>query len=70
MHSIPYPQESLLHQVFGQIGVAHDAEDYGVGEPAEAIVEIRHGVGLAPLQPPGEFLVVLPAHFEREQNSW
>ena len=50
LHAVPHAQESLLHEVFGNAGVAHHAEDETVREPAVAIVELGERLRLAALE--------------------
>ena len=53
---IPHPQKCLLHQVLRRSRIVHDGYDDGPCEPAEAIIEIRHGSRVPSLKPPREFL--------------
>ena len=66
---IPHAQKRLLQQVLGHVRVANNRHDHRLRQPAEPVVEVRHGVGIAPLQAYRELFVVLRAHLQREKNS-
>jgi hypothetical protein len=50
LRAIPHAQESFLHQVLGDTGIPHDAQNQRVCQPAVAIVQLCHGFGIALFQ--------------------
>ena len=58
LHAVPDAQEGFLHQVFGDAGVAHHAQDQRVGDAAVAIVEFGERLRIAPLQARDEVAIV------------
>lgn len=61
LNAIPYAEESFLNQVFGHGRIPHDREDNRVREPAKAVVQILHRIGVAALQTAREIFIVLSA---------
>jgi hypothetical protein len=61
VNPIPYTQESLLHQVFGNARIADHANNQREGNPAVSIVELGQCVGIAPLHAHYEAGVVFGA---------
>ena len=58
---IPDSEKCLLNELLSDAVVPNHSQNHGVGEPSEAVIEIRHRLRLPALQAPCEFLIVLPA---------
>ena len=61
LHAVPDAEESLLHQVFGDAGVAHNAKNQGEHDAAVAVVEFGERLRFATLQSNDECSVRLRA---------
>ena len=50
VHAVPDAEESFLHEVFGDAGVAHHAENERISDAAVAVVKVREGLWFAALE--------------------
>jgi len=70
LDAIPYAQKGFLHEILGHGGIAHHAKDQRVGQASIPVVEIRHCLGFAGAETPGQSGIVLEAQCGLENDAY